>query len=649
VVTEPTPGALLTPTLRLTRHLARGSMGSLWLARHDGLGAEVVVKFLCDKASSRIDVARFEREAMVLAGLQSPYIVRYLEHGVSEAGMPYLVLEHLEGCDLSVALRQHGPLEPAQVALVVEQVALALSVIHRAGIVHRDVKPSNIFLCGGLRHPPVVKLLDFGIAKSLHASEPLTSTGQMVGTPNFMSPEQFKAKAVDHRSDLWGLGVVAYRAMTGQLPFGGEALVEVIMQITAGRMAPASSLRPGLPPAVDRWFQQACALDPDHRFASAEQMAQALWEAIGPRRHTTIAPPPIEAAMVSPASSAPPGPTSLLTTLGAASLPAASLAPTTPSLHRQRGWRRFATRAAVAAAVPCALLAIGWGAAKRRADRPSGEAAEHTLSSGAANAPAATSPALSPAPPPATAAAVACPPGMAALGGAGASPTPVAAPPAYCLDVHEVTVDEYRACARSGACPPAGAATGAGGAPHRPLDALCTADLPGRDRHPINCVDWAAADAYCRHAGKRLPKAEEWEFAVRGCSGRTYPWGEEPPSANRLNGCDGECARWGAKHHVPLDALYGESDGFYATAPVGTFPRGRSVEGVDDLLGNVMEWAGDGDDAGAPPGGAPRVVMGSGWNVSSPSALRMPPRASMPAATRDPLVGFRCAAPPARP
>ncbi|HEU4538464.1 MAG TPA: SUMF1/EgtB/PvdO family nonheme iron enzyme, partial [Polyangiaceae bacterium] len=191
-------------------------------------------------------------------------------------------------------------------------------------------------------------------------------------------------------------------------------------------------------------------------------------------------------------------------------------------------------------------------------------------------------------------------------------------------------------------------AAGAEASPHQALEGLCTAELPGRDRHPINCVDWASADAYCRRAGKRLPKPDEWEYAVRGGAGRTYPWGEEAPSANHLNGCGSECKRWGQRHHLALDALHAADDGFYGTAPVGTFPRGRSLEGVDDLLGNVMEWAdeGAGDGGAKPAAAAPRLVMGTGWNVGSAAALRTPPRATLPGATRSHLVGFRCAASP---
>ncbi len=689
VVTEPTPGTQLTPELRLVRHLARGSMGSLWVARHEGLGAEVVVKFLFEGTSTnRIDLARFEREATVLASIQSPYVVRYLEHGVS-AGLPFLVLEHLEGYDLSVALRRHGPLSPGHVALVIDQVALALSAIHGLGVVHRDVKPSNIFLCGGLQHLPVVKLLDFGIAKCLRAGEPLTSTGQLVGTPNFMSPEQLKAKPVDHRSDLWALGVVTYRALTGQLPFAGETFVEVVMQVVSGRMTPPSSLRPELPASVDRWVERACALDPEARFASAEQMAQALWDALGTRGRT--APSPSGGPMLSSSTTLGLSAVSRAAVLAAAE--ATSTPPGAPSQQGRPSRLRAGAWAFGLAAAAGGAISLGWGATHRAPPgKPpvvlaqavrGGDAPERPL--GAPSAPALTRPPVAPPASP-------CPAGMAALGGTGAA---LAAPAAFCLDAHEVTVDEYRDCVRADACapatappaaqpggaraaPPAGAQAGgahatrlagaqpggahaghpaqpggahaAGGSGRRAFDALCTSEQPGRDRHPVNCVDWAGADAYCRRAGKRLPRPDEWEFAVRGAAGRTYPWGEEAPTANHLNGCGTECARWGARHHVVLDALYPDDDGFYATAPVGTFPRGRSVEGVFDLLGNVMEWADDGAAGAAPAGGeGPRLVMGSAWDVSSPAALRATPRASMPPSTRSHLVGFRCASSPVAP
>ncbi|MCU0682759.1 MAG: bifunctional serine/threonine-protein kinase/formylglycine-generating enzyme family protein [Polyangiaceae bacterium] len=650
-MTEPTPGGQLTPWLRLSRYLARGSMGSLWLAHHEGLGAEVVVKFLCEASNSRIDLARFEREATVLASVHSPHVVRYLEHGVSSEGLPFLVLERLEGYDLSVALRRYGPLAPAHVALVIGQVAQALSAIHRLGIVHRDVKPSNIFLCGGYQAPLFAKLLDFGIAKNLLANEPLTSTGQLVGTPNFMSPEQLKAKTIDHRADLWALGVVTYRALTGQLPFAGESFIEVVTQVVSGRITPPSSLRPDLPPSVDRWVERACALEAVARFGSAEEMAHALYEAL--QGH---APAPAPAPMGVAPESALFSNTS--TTLGASAVSAAAKAafvsPATPS-QRERPGLALRTAPWALALTACAALGLGW--AMRRApapstntvaqstmpERPLGDATLPAPKTIAANVARST---LEPS------ARGACPTGMVALGGPNPSVSALATPSAYCLDVHEVAADEYRECVRAGVCGQAlPRASSADAAPHQALEGLCTANLPGRDRHPINCVDWASADAYCRRAGKRLPTPDEWEFAIRGGTGRTFPWGEELPNANHLNGCGSECKRWGLRHHVTLDALHSADDGFYGTAPVGTFPRGRSVEGVDDLLGNVMEWA-DESAGSSPhqPGGpgspvsTPRLVMGSGWNVSSVAALRTPPRATLPGSTRSHLVGFRCAA-----
>jgi eukaryotic-like serine/threonine-protein kinase len=277
------PGKQITKAVSLLEPLSSGGMGAVWLADHQGLQTRVVVKFMLGGLDSS-DTARtrFSREAAAAAQVKSPHVVQMLDHGVSDDGVPFIVMEHLEGHDLGDEIEQHGALDPAKVVVIVTQVAKALSKVHAAGLLHRDIKPDNIFLCAG-EEDIFVKLLDFGIAKSstVDPSEgPLdaeTKTGQIVGTPFYMSPEQVTAqKVIDHRSDLWALGVVAFEALTGQRPYDGPSFGALAVKIATGSPPLVSEANPSSPPAVDRWFEKACARNAADRFSSAKEMADAF-------------------------------------------------------------------------------------------------------------------------------------------------------------------------------------------------------------------------------------------------------------------------------------------------------------------------------------------------------------------------------------
>ncbi|MBX3224885.1 MAG: protein kinase, partial [Labilithrix sp.] len=214
--------------------------------------------------------------------VKSPHVVQMLDHGVSDDGVPFIVMEHLEGHDLGDEIERGGAVDPAKVVAVITQVAKALSKVHAAGLLHRDIKPDNIFLCAG-EEETFVKLLDFGIAKSSAVDQGdgsldgETKTGQIVGTPFYMSPEQVTAqKTIDHRSDLWALGVVAYEALTGQRPYDGPSFGALAVKIATGSPPKPSEANPALPPAVDLWFAKACARSAADRFASAKEMAEAF-------------------------------------------------------------------------------------------------------------------------------------------------------------------------------------------------------------------------------------------------------------------------------------------------------------------------------------------------------------------------------------
>ena len=273
------PGAMISPTLRLVRPLAVGGMGSVWVADHLAFRTHVVVKFMSEALASNADaLARFSREAAAASQVKSPHVVHMIEHGVTNAGVPFIAMEMLDGRDLRHLLDERRTLEPELVSNVVSQVARALMAANQRGIVHRDIKPENIFLTDAGGGDLFVKVLDFGIAKATTGEmSRSTGTGAMLGTPSYMSPEQILGqKTIDFRSDLWALGIVAYEALTGSVPFDGETVGAISVAICSGQ-APAMSQRaPQLGPAFDAWFARACAREPSHRFSSAKEMADAL-------------------------------------------------------------------------------------------------------------------------------------------------------------------------------------------------------------------------------------------------------------------------------------------------------------------------------------------------------------------------------------
>ncbi|MBI4701237.1 MAG: serine/threonine protein kinase, partial [Deltaproteobacteria bacterium] len=223
---EPKPGTMVTPKVRLARPLGAGGMGSVWVADHLALEVEVAVKLISAEALQRDPglAERFKREAAVAAKIKSPHVVQMHDHGLTDDGTPYIVMELLAGESLRERLERCERLSPRETGLMLAQVAEVLSTAHAMGVVHRDLKPDNVFLvCSG--YEIFVKVLDFGIAKHQGpaAGRPLTRTDAVMGTPEYMSPEQLlSAKAVDHRADLWALGVVVYEALTGWRPFHGE-------------------------------------------------------------------------------------------------------------------------------------------------------------------------------------------------------------------------------------------------------------------------------------------------------------------------------------------------------------------------------------------------------------------------------------------
>src|ERR671914_2185112 len=255
---------------RVLRKLGSGGMANVYLAEDGELGRQVAIKILNDRhAADDQFVERFRREAKNAAGLSHPNIVQIYDRGEAE-GTYYIAMEYLEGRTLKEAAGRQ-PLPIREAIGYVREILAALRFAHRKGIVHRDIKPHNALIDGDGR----VKVTDFGIARAGAASQ-MTEAGSIIGTAQYLSPEQAKGAAVDHRSDLYSLGIVLYELLTGAVPFTGDTPVEIAMKHLSTVPEPPSSRRPELPRALDQAVLRALAKDPDDRYASAEEMDAEL-------------------------------------------------------------------------------------------------------------------------------------------------------------------------------------------------------------------------------------------------------------------------------------------------------------------------------------------------------------------------------------
>jgi eukaryotic-like serine/threonine-protein kinase len=267
---------LLVGRYRLAEVVGRGAMGEIYAATHLDTGARAAVKLLQANASTDPDLLeRFFREGRIAARLSAPNIVTVFDVGGSDDGAPYIAMELLHGHDLAHHLRQRQQLDLPEVIALVQAVAHGLAAAHEAGVVHRDLKPQNIFHAEqGEGRAAVWKILDFGVSK-LHDSTGTITHAAVIGTPGYMSPEQALGRDTDFRSDLFSLGAVAYRALTGRPPFSGD-MPHVLLDIAYKSPIQPSELAPALPADVDRVLAVALSKQPDHRFASALELSLAL-------------------------------------------------------------------------------------------------------------------------------------------------------------------------------------------------------------------------------------------------------------------------------------------------------------------------------------------------------------------------------------
>ncbi len=367
-------GAVVAGRYRLDDVLGTGGMGSVWSATHLGIGQQVAIKFVWANLIRQADLLqRFDREAKAAGQIKSRHVPQVYDNGSLQDGTPFLAMELLHGETLFKRIHKQGPIPLAEAITILEQVCRALGRAHALGIIHRDIKPDNIYLA---REPEVegyvVKVLDFGIAKFTQLGDQeqsATRTGALIGTPQYMSPEQARSvKNIDLRTDLYSLGVVAYTMLTGNLAFSGESLGDLLLQICAQPLPSLIGAAPWLPPALEGWFHTACAREPQGRYPSAQAFIDAL-------KAASTAPPPqqsqpslVYAAQTGQVQVWPGGTTGGGGPLGAASTTAASSLALQPA---PRPARAGAAIAIVAALLTTCLLGGGVALMMMRSKAPS--------------------------------------------------------------------------------------------------------------------------------------------------------------------------------------------------------------------------------------------------------------------------------------
>jgi serine/threonine-protein kinase len=288
-------GEVLAGKYRVERVLGVGGMGVVVAATHLQLEERVALKFLVKDALENADaVARFAREARAAVKIKSEHVARVIDVGTLESGAPYMVMEYLEGGDLSQVLQSQGPLPIEDAVEYVLQASEAIAHAHVLGIVHRDLKPANLFL---IRRPDgtnAVKVLDFGISKVMpgkgsSSDNAMTRTRAIMGSPLYMSPEQMTStRDVDGRTDIWALGVILYELLAGQPPFSADTMPQLCGLILSGPTPSIRTIRPNIPPGLDAVLRRSLEKDPTRRYPNIAEFASALAEFAPKRARASI-------------------------------------------------------------------------------------------------------------------------------------------------------------------------------------------------------------------------------------------------------------------------------------------------------------------------------------------------------------------------
>jgi formylglycine-generating enzyme required for sulfatase activity len=642
----------------LEASIGEGTFGEVWKASDGNLpGVVVAVKLLKREFLDRQDaVDRFNRESLALAALEHPNVVRVLERGEWDGGW-YFVMELVKGESLEAWLKAHteaGTL-PAldEVREIFDQICAGVEAVHdvRAPdpIVHRDLKPANIMVARVRKGSRATKVLDFGLARL--GAHQRTKSGFQDGTLTYMSPEQGTGEAseVGPWSDVFSLGVILVEMLSLQQLVGGKRLWWAVAMVTQVDLEKhLQGVRSDVPAAVVEVAAKALAGAVPERFADAGAMREALkgaW-ASSPAPTTTSLPP---SPQIQPARNSVPAPepqprataaarTDYLTELTQKinaplrepATPPNQLAPAVKTGTLANPKLRYIALGAVG------ILGVV-GTALGGAFNPKPNLPTLVIPNGSTSTPvpsASVIPSVVPSAPTSALPPGGCPDGMVSIargtfqmgskageGDTDEQPQHPETVEAFCLDETEVTVAAYRACVYKGKSKFLTPATGG----------YCNWGVANREDHPINCVDWEQAKAYCEAESKRLPTEKEWEYAARGVELRTYPWGSLPRPSNQI--CwDGDGSDLGRGNR-------------FATCKVGAYKRGDTPLGVHDMAGNVSEWTADlyCPYEAANCAEAARVIRGGGWFTGTTANMRGAVRFRVAPSLRDDYLGFRCA------
>ncbi len=680
------PGAVFAKDFRVVKPLREGGMGAVYVVEQISTGRQRALKVMVPSLVDNPDVReRFEREAKVAANIESDHIVETVTAGVDEAsGSPYLVMELLRGEELADAVERTGPLPLGDVLEILSQVGHALEQAHARGVVHRDLKPENIFLASSKRRDAAftAKVLDFGIAKLVMDGMQKTGT-QPLGSPLYMAPEQTDRKGkICPATDVWALGLIAFYLLTGR-SYWKEAddgsLPGLLREICVDPIASASEraaekgVAEKLPPKFDAWFAKCVDRDVDARFTEAGEAVRAFTAMVGSItliRKLEVATGAIEAVTPAPSTGSIAHEKTVLagaggktTGVGGESASQPLDTSSKPPSSGRGALYGLVGLAALGGAGGVYMLTVG--------PRHDAGAAASSTSSGAVTSaqpgPSAASASAAPS------ASGPCPAGMIfhpagkTIVGSKSLPDHARAKvsgerkvdlSAFCLDGTEVTVRAYEACvADNASCArtPDDVNYRMGNDERRKkLIGFCNARKPARLDHPINCVDFTMAQSFCKWRKARLPTEAEWEYAARGSGQHDYPWGDEPPDPTRLNAAGTEHAAWDKENGGDGKTMFDGDDKWVGTAPVGSFPAGRSQFGVSDLAGNVWEWTadyfgpyepGEHKDPTGPAAGEERVIRGGAFNGWDPQWANPAWRYHYPEDVYSHALGFRCAAP----
>ncbi len=274
------PGEIIDGKYRIVKLIGEGGMGAVYLGENTRIKRKVAIKVLHASVAEKVEVvARFEREAQAAGRIGSEHIVEVLDLGSLPSNERFMVMEYLEGEDLTSRIKSRKRLTPHECIPILDQVLEGLGAAHEAQIVHRDLKPDNIFILNNKAgRADFVKILDFGVSKfsALDSEMSMTRTGAVMGTPYYMSPEQAKGGVVDNRSDLYAIGVVLYQMVTGRVPFNASSFNELLFKIALESPEPVEQIVPDCPPSFTAIINKAMAREPEARFQSSQEFRAVL-------------------------------------------------------------------------------------------------------------------------------------------------------------------------------------------------------------------------------------------------------------------------------------------------------------------------------------------------------------------------------------